>query len=157
MNQRILLIVGLTLPLLALSGLIAHKESIIRSGKEFTLKITGFDPRDLLSGHYITYRIDYGVDDLCNKGGKQFICLQETGPHYVTQNKSDCDYPVQGYCRGSQFDSGLERFYIPQADAMTLDKAVRTGDGSLVISVTHSGHKAVKELLIKGERWQSEK
>ena len=36
-------------------------------GSEIILPISGFDPRDILSGHYLVYRIDYGIQnkDIC--------------------------------------------------------------------------------------------
>ncbi len=156
MSKRNILIAGLALPLLGLCLLSAYKEFALVAGKEFTLPIGGFDPRDLLSGHYITYQINFGINDICKEGNKKtFICLNESDNHFVSQTKSNCDYPLEGFCRNGRFLSGLERFYIPQSDATTLDKAVRNGQGAVVVAVTRSGAKTVKTLLIDGESWQS--
>jgi uncharacterized membrane-anchored protein len=158
MNRRNILIIGLALPLLGLCSLAAYKEFALVAGKEFSLPIAGFDPRDLLSGHYITYRINFGINDICKGGAeRKYICLNENGNHFVTNNQSQCDFPLKGYCRSGRFQSGLERFYIPQSEAARLDKAVRNGQGSIVVAVTRSGAQTVKTLLIDGESWQSEK
>ncbi len=85
----------------------------------------------------------------------RFVCLEENGSHYASDSQSDCDYPLQGQCSSGRFRSGLERFYIPESEASSLDKAVRNGEGSIVVSVTHSGTKTVKALLINGKSWKS--
>ena len=35
-------------------------------GQKVTLPIHGFDPRDLLAGNHLVYRIEYGLKSLCS-------------------------------------------------------------------------------------------
>jgi uncharacterized membrane-anchored protein len=156
MNKRLLLLCGLLVPFVGIIFLAGYKEFVINSGKEFTLKVRGFDPRDLLSGHYITYQIDFDIPGLCSaESVTRAVCLAADGNHFASPTAAMCDYPLLGECRHGRFRSGLERFYIPQAEAGRLDHAVRKGEGAIVVSVTPAGERVVKELLIQGQRWQN--
>lgn len=59
------LVAALALPIVALAFLAGYHYTTYHAGKEYRFPITGYDPRDLLSGHYLVYRIDYGLGDLC--------------------------------------------------------------------------------------------
>ena len=158
MKRKGLLLVGLCLPLAGLLALTLYKEFIVNTGKQFVLPVEGFDPRDLLSGHYITYRIKFAIPDLCTDAEQvQAVCLSGGGQHYATDDLTECDYPLPGECHGSRFETGLERFYIPQSDAAALDAAVRKGEGAIEVAVTPKGRSVVSALLIQGKRWESEK
>ena len=62
-----LLIAALAFPVLGLVGLMALKAYNQRSGVEMTLPVQGYDPRDILSGRYVTYRVNYGPEDRCSE------------------------------------------------------------------------------------------
>ncbi len=49
----------LFLPLLALGGIIVKNERDIASAKTWRVAIIGYDPRDLLYGHYLNFRFDW--------------------------------------------------------------------------------------------------
>ena len=55
MNQRLLL-VAVIFPILGLLALIGRAELNLRDGRTWELPISGYDPRDLLSGHYLRYQ-----------------------------------------------------------------------------------------------------
>ncbi|MDN3637351.1 GDYXXLXY domain-containing protein [Simiduia curdlanivorans] len=157
MKHKKILIAALVFPLLCLVFLAGSKAYVSSIGKEFTLPVTGFDPRDLLSGHYIVYQIAFDIDDLCAENSEpEAVCLVEGGDHYASHSALACDYPLRGVCQYGRFQTGLERFYIPQSEAMRLDAAVRKGEGSIVLSVTPSGANVVKKLLVNGQSWQAE-
>ncbi|BFM13079.1 GDYXXLXY domain-containing protein [Simiduia litorea] len=157
MNHKNLLIAALLFPIVGLAFLAGTKAYVSSLGKEFTLPVIGFDPRDLLSGHYIVYQIAFDIDDLCAEYNEpQAICLVDSGDHYASNSATDCEYPLTGFCQGGRFQTGLERFYIPQSEALRLDAAVRKGEGSIVLSVTPSGANVVKALLIDGQSWRAE-
>ena len=71
-------IVLFCLPILFLGiwGLILSFQ--MNSGIEVRLPIMGYDPRDLLSGHYIQYQIDWeNVNDLLEKYRKESMLFLE--------------------------------------------------------------------------------
>lgn len=105
---------------------------------EVILPITGYDPRDLLAGHYIRYQIDW--------------------------DNADCDQFENGFCPIEAFEDnrmGFHRFYIPENRARALDTAFITGmhnGEKLSFSVVYAYKDGVrpipKRLLINGKDWQ---
>lgn len=157
MNKRILLIVALTLPILAL-GLNAWLKSEQRnSGEEIVLPIEGFDPRDLLSGHYLIYRVDYGVANGCHEHNVEAsVCLRpKLGIFAKGKLPADCELFIHGRCDDSAaFSAGIERFYLPEEYAQALEDKVRDNQGELVLSVDSQGNVAIRDLLIEGRPWK---
>ena len=154
-SKRIVL-VSLFLPIICLAGLAIQKGTIRQTGREITLKITGYDPRDLLSGHYLIYNIDYQSSDLCAtgmQGGRSVYVCPEQGTLYFDSPPRGCTIFIAGRCEGRRFIAGVERFYIPQEHARPLEKLVINKRGSVVLSVSAQGKAQVKELLIEGQPW----
>ncbi|MCB1139535.1 MAG: GDYXXLXY domain-containing protein [Leptospiraceae bacterium] len=85
-----LLIAALAFPILGLGGLMALKAYDQRAGIEMTLPVQGFDPRDILSGRYVTYRVDYGPEDRCS----EYLFAQNFSPERqdTAQEKEDLRY-----------------------------------------------------------------
>ena len=106
---------------------------------EVTLPITGYDPRDLLAGHYIRYQIDW--------------------------NKADCQQFDNNICPKEAFQNGrqknMHRFYIPESQAHALNTAFITGmhngkklSFSIVYAYKNGVRPIPKRLLINGKDWQ---
>jgi len=142
MNSKLFL--GLvSVPLLGLLLWTASIEYKSRVLPEVTVRMQGFDPRSLLSGHYISYRIDW----------KQTDCTQ------FSDNKCpEEDFLNSGFDSWNDF-YGNHRFYIPQEKARDLDRMFResgrSGDVFEVVYAYKKGFRPVaKKLLINGEDWQ---
>lgn len=142
MNKKIFLTL-ISIPFLVLAvwtGYMGYQSLYM---PEVTIKIQGYDPRSILSGHYIAYRIDWDGTDC-----KQFpenICPQKDF------DKATFDF--YGYSHGRH------RFYIPQKDAPKLDNlflsANKNGDVFEVVYSYKKGFKPIaKRLLINGKPWQ---
>lgn len=157
MNKRILLIVALALPILALA-LNAYLKSAQRdSGEQVVLPIEGFDPRDLLSGHYLLYRVDFGVENGCREhNAEASVCLRPVRGIYAQgELPADCELFIRGRCDDSAaFLADIERFYIPEEYAQALEDKVRDRKGELVLSVDRQGNAAIRDLLIDGQPWK---
>jgi len=159
MNKRTWLIVALVLPLIALVGTAFLKGMQRASGTEVILPIEGFDPRDLLSGHYLTYRVDYGVAPACATPEVHAdLCINPTRGIYPEGTRpSDCSLFIRGYC-GSDTHflvEDINRFYIPEEHAAALDTKVRNKQGAIVLSVDTDGNAVLKDLLIDGKPWKT--
>ena len=107
-------------------------------GSEVKVAVMGYDPRDLLSGHYIQYRIDWTHTD----------CSQFKG--------NQC--PEQDFCKDARWGRQC-RFYIPENKARDLDKLFRKrNDTDTKFEVVYSyqpGRKVIaKQLLINGKDWR---
>lgn len=152
--KRLLVIVSLALPIAVLLSLTAYKARIYHQGTEIVLPISGYDPRDLLAGHYITYRVDYGIEGLCSNHahGRGQVCISGSGNRFVADDDGgsgyDCARFIKGECRYGRFNAGIERYYIPESKAADLDARVRKGGAKIRLAVSPSGHAVVKDLIL---------
>lgn len=161
---------ALVFPFVALIALAGYKAFKRGSGVEVTIPIVGYDPRDLLSGHYLVYRLDVG-DNICS--AKQpdvdpvYLCViqnnQEVSMHRVYSSDQsiyrECTTIIKGRCDRTNFVAGVERFYIPEQHSQLLDRIVRgwgeaDNRAQLVIAVDGDGNAVVKNLLINDIPWR---
>ena len=108
------------------------------TGKEVKVAVMGYDPRDLLSGHYIQYTIDW--------------------------NRTDCSQFPDGNCPKDEFCKQARwgrqcRFYIPEKNAKELDRLFsRRNTTDMIFEVVYSYHKGqeplAKQMLINGKDWR---
>jgi len=147
---------ALVLPVLGLLILTGYQQLLISTGTEVVLPINGYDPRDLLSGHYITYTIDFESVQPCqkNRGGDEqhYIYLEPRFESPVYPR--DCRVFIKGKCKSRRFEAGIERFYISESDAQRVEKSVKNKKASILISVSRDGTAKVKELLLNGKPWK---
>lgn len=151
------LIIGLLIPILVLAALASYKKFLPSSGQEIILPISGYDPRDLLSGHYLIYQIDYGVSHVCSGNqGKQagYICLEPKQFSYILP--TNCSKLIQGLCNFGRFEAGIEKFYIPEENAQILEEQVRNHGASISLSIAPNGKAQIKDLLVNGRPWKSQ-
>ena len=153
MNRAQQLALAIALPLVLLATNAAWHLYQRSQGVEMRLPIRGFDPRDLLAGHYLTYQVDYGLGSFCSleentQRQKHTICLEPL------QSIADgsCSLPLEGFCNQGNFSAGIERFYIPDQYAGKLDRAIRDQKGEIVIMVKN-GKAVVKDLIIEDKPW----
>ena len=152
--RRFGLVVALLLPILALGAMTWLKSHLRDSGTPITLPIEGFDPRDLLSGHYLTYRVDYAAGD-CPADTDAAVCLApERSIVAADAIPHSCTLYIKGHCDSGQFRADVERFYIPEAYAQVLEQKVRDKKGAVELSVAADGTAVIRELLIDGVPWQ---
>lgn len=138
-----------------------------RQGIAVELPIKGFDPRDILSGHYLRFRLDLAAEDPCpmvdNMAVKddtpRCVCLQPTKPlaHITWKGEceakpSDCSLYIRGRCERQGFFAGIERYYIPEADSAFIPRL--PDHSTLVISVQASGTTLPLELKPGGTNYQ---
>lgn len=146
--------VAIIFPILAMSLIVAYKSYQLESGKKFTFQVDGYDPRDLLSGHYVMYEVDYGIEINCNRGPnrkKAMVCL--SGEYFTFDLTRDCKYKIIGECRRSRFVAGIEKFFIAEEHAKELDAVAREGKASIRVSVLKNGKVGLEALLINGKEW----
>lgn len=148
-------IIAVSIPIAILLALTTYNEYLSRTLPEVVLPIEGYDPRDLLAGHYLTFRIKYEASTQCTvkEHSQADMCvspkqeLMESGPN------PSCKQWIRGHCVGGTFQSDLNRYYVPQEKARDLEKALLNGEASVRISVG-SGNAIIKDLLIKGRSWK---
>lgn len=150
---------ALLLPIVVLAGITVQRQFNLQ-GREVILAIEGYDPRDFLSGHYVTYRVNYGISGLCrdlvadDREQPGYVCLEPRFFASGVPQAGSCVLVLRGHCQGGRFVAGIERFYIPEGSASLLDQAVRGKRGEIVVVVSGDGVGQVKELLIDGRSWR---
>ena len=158
-NRCWTLLLALLLPIavLAANAWLSHQQR--ENGETVKLAIQGFDPRDLLSGHYLIYDIDYGISagNGCPASHIEAVaCLHPKRQIFPSDElPASCTQYISGNCNDDgRFISGLERFYVPEQYAKTLEKYVLNSRGELLISLNSDGKAAIRDLLIDGQPWK---
>lgn len=107
---------------------------------EVTVRIAGYDPRDLIGGHYIAYTIDWKNTD----------CAQ------FAENKCP-EEEFSAFAR-KEYWGEQHRFYIPEEYAEELDKLFRFNRENHIFEIIYkynSGLQPIaKELTIDGKPWK---
>ncbi len=165
MNIKVLL--SFLVPTIVVMAIAGFNSYELSKSKTFEFPIEGIDPRDLLSGHYLVYQIKWPIELSC-KNNKNFeegslkdyvslsakLCLEPTvqlGPESMS-----CETYILGNCLGEKFrtDSEINRFYLPEEHAKSIEKFVIDKQASIQIGVTKKGTAYVKDLLIHGQPWK---
>lgn len=155
-------------PMLGLLLLFARAEVLLRSGQSFRIAIRGYDPRDLLRGHYLDYTFDFdwhgestcgrlvegvpaGLDASC------CICLTadvdaDTQAHarqVACDQVSTCD----GWLHASALTPPL-RYFVPERHASDLEEALPKRRAALTVTCGPGGQPAIGELTLDGQPWR---
>ena len=134
MNKKTWIYAAIFAPFLVLVGWTVMTVNYRSTASEIVLPVRGYDPRDLLSGHYIQFQIDW--------------------------DRADCRQFPNGQCDRQAFERNRfgERFYIPEKRASELNAMFRRRNTeNRVFSVIYAyepGKPAIKKnLLINGQEW----
>lgn len=140
------------LPVIIMGLLIASNIHNQKNGEQWRIPVTGYDPRDLLRGHYLTFRYDWNWRDKIQEnknerancvGRECALCLQRSDEEithiaYVdsVENARQCDSFIKGRSYNMNNFSisggayGLQRYYIPEKNARQLDQMLRQNDSN---------------------------
>jgi uncharacterized membrane-anchored protein len=114
--RKLLFQLVIALDLLIFGGWIAAEEAARMRGAEVRLPVEGYDPRDLLSGHYVRFRLVAEREASSSPQGTEFCLEERDGRHHVTVVRTrpeDCAL----FLRARQATLprfGVERFYIDE-------------------------------------------
>ncbi len=145
---------ALILPLVGLAALWGWTDHQSRQGTDWLVPIAGYDPRDLLRGHYIEFTYDWpGVTEDQLYGGVE-LCIVGTPPAIEAlvpaEQGEACPHPVRSDYSGVYGGFGLVRgrVYVPQTQASELQDQLRDPklSGFVVIRQRADGHITPREL-----------
>lgn len=156
----------LLIPFLAMIYMIASNELGYRKNTEYRLPITGYDPRNLLTGHYVIFRYNWpeNTPNRCAKNNECFACLtgdpNKPDISFVLENElPSCAaaLSVGNYAftstNSSQPPGDLTRFHVSEIEGPVLDKMLREPshkfEVGIVIFPDHSGQ--LKNFYINGQ------
>ena len=150
---------ALVLPLLVLGVGIVRGEHAIRTGEPWRFDIGGYDPRDLLRGHYLLFRVELQLGEPHDEvaEGAECACLERTPddaapilrPASCSFARASCDsFVVRGELEK------LDRFYIPEARAREFEKilqdAAARDAAQILVRINRNGTPTLVDLLVDG-------
>lgn len=128
MSRRLISALSLALPLLGLGAVWAQTELFSRQGTEWDVPVRGYDPRDILRGHYVQFQYDWPGPQPDSGRAWTTLCLEGTPPNLVRAvpvyaddpdaPQAPCPYRVGGEGRGGVGMGG--RLYAPKETALDL-------------------------------------
>ena len=114
----------LALPLIGLAAAWAVSHQRGQQGVVWEVPVQGYDPRDLLRGHYLVFQYDWpGLDDEDVPGPGATLCIEGDAPRIAATrlkrgDDQRCAHPVRA-ALGDTLLAG--RLYIPQEKARDLE------------------------------------
>lgn len=128
MNKKLVLIASLALPIIFLATWVGTIQYKISKAPEVIIRAEGFDPRSLISGHYLNLRLNW--------------------------QGTNCRQFSDNLCHPGRFNS-IYDYYLPENDAIYLDKLIRQGNLKLelVFAYPKSKKPHLKMLLINSKPW----
>lgn len=117
---------ALAVPILGLVAIWGWTDWQSRKGTDWIVPIEGYDPRDLLRGHYVQFTYDWpGAEDLREPYLYDF-CIEGTPPAITritaARAAEDCTHYAEARGREQFASDGLRRgrLYVPQTQAREL-------------------------------------
>jgi uncharacterized membrane-anchored protein len=163
----------LLLPVIVLAALIGYHEKNLAAGDTWRIPIQGFDPRDLLKGHYLRFRLDLDrivTRGSCPKDEECCLCLTLDESDKTQAQRLDCPAAFgrsHGKCGAvlrEEVARGFSQYFIPEDRAQELDRILRGGRGggmgadkekeprmAVEIVVDKQGGAVLKGLLLDGQ------
>ena len=153
--KRLLLLMAVV-DLLVFGAWIAYEQRA-RTGDRIELPIYGYDPRDLLSGHYVQFRLvaEREAVALGLGPGPIAVCLERgsDGQHHVTHARApgeSCTF-IAGTSEPYRVDFGVDRFYVDERRANEVGRVSEGPSTYLVVTIDGSGVVHPVELVVGGK------
>jgi GDYXXLXY protein len=162
MSRRFTL-VAVVLPLLAIVLGIVRAQLFLGRSRDFVFEIGGYDPRDLLRGHYLQFSLRVAsvpAREVCvdQPPGTCCLCLTHAEPNQVSKVEGATCATARAECDGVLPLDVLKRpyrFYVPEARATNIEwrvsAAMQRRAAQAVVAVDADGVARVRELRIDGE------
>jgi hypothetical protein len=177
------IIAAAAIPVLGLAALVVRAEVKVRLGVEWLIGIEGYDPRDLLSGHFLRYRYAFNWDGTDTCGGEVpeddgwpprwdrgrsavrdtaaarscCVCLTRRGDGLIEPSARLASCEEATTCDGSlrvADVTGPQKYFVPEDRATELETALRGREAAVVLSVPRGDAPAVKELYLDRRPWR---
>lgn len=152
-------LVAVLVPFVLLCLLIIRAEITLSKGQEWQFQVQGYDPRDLLRGHYLRFRVDYNweTSNMCSDANDCCLCLTDTGALVPKVKRVSCEIAknqCDGYMR-SEFENSLNRYYIAENQAARAEQILREAQADnaafITLSINRKGEPLIKDMILHGE------
>jgi hypothetical protein len=153
-------VAALALPVVALVAMVVRAELVVHRGREYVLDIEGYDPRDLLRGQYLRYRVKWNgpATPCADASAECFVCIRagaSASNPAVTEvgawGLASCGAAI----RRDALDN-LREYFIPEGRGPALEAVIRERRASVRVSVSSDHDAIVEDLLVDGEPWRTQ-
>ena len=165
--RRSFVAAALALPLVVLALGIVRSERHLQENRRWKFEITGHDPRDLLRGHYVQFRLQLDESlprlhedaEACDDttGDRCCFCLAADNPDDVARVQRTTCGLARERCQGAlpvRYLNQLQRYYISEERAEEITKLVQQAAlehrAHLVAAIDESGKPQIEALLVDG-------
>jgi hypothetical protein len=164
-------VLAILVPLVGIGVMVARAEQAASAGPLWRIEIAGFDPRDLLHGHYLQYRYEFqrsGAPSTCGPTTADFsddipldpaccLCLERADdflqPPWVHQVSCEEALACDGLLRSDLVTPPL-RWFAPEDRALDLEQALRVHQPTILLRTSPEGHPALVDLHLDGRPWR---
>jgi hypothetical protein len=143
-------VAALVLPVVILAAVAGNASLQQNVGQHlWRVKISAYDPRDLLYGHYLTYRYDWTADGRIQTpapANESCLCLNSSG-----NGSSDpkvhgvsCSVPAGAACESVITAPAMrEKYMIPEHNAERLESLFRSGNHDFHVEIMAHNNQSV--------------
>jgi len=163
---RAALLLAVILPVLGLAGLWGWSDHLSRQGTEWDVEIQGYDPRDLLRGHYVEFTYDWpeppSEQETENEGwwsgrSPQLLCLYGTAPTLDRAEEIEeaafeaCAHPARANPASVYGYTSLARgrFYVGQDRALEIEEEMRDRDQRGIVRIRQRDDGTITPISIR--------
>jgi hypothetical protein len=153
------LVLALLLPIAAVGAMIVRAEITTRGGRPWVVHIEGYDPRDLVRGHYLRFGVKWRWEspfDSCTESTCCY-CLNGAGPPPVEPDVTRISCSATSACASwipEERAQNLNQFFIPEDKGTELEKAIRNKEAQISLRVSSGGNVVITDLLLDGKPWR---
>lgn len=141
--KRAAALATLALPLIGLAGLWAWTDRWTREGTDWEVPVQGYDPRDLLRGHYIQFQYDWPGETVTDDSRWWLgaFCIEGKAPVIerivVREDADGCAHFAKPELGSVYSSEGLRRgrLYVPQTSAGELEQKLADPDLRGIVTV----------------------
>jgi hypothetical protein len=142
--NRLARLAAVLLPALGLAALWFQSHNTYNQGTEWDVPVMGYDPRDMLRGHYVEFSYDWPLEGAAAESGLAFLCLSGEAPRLDSatplENEADlaaCAHPLRAGEDHVYGMTSLERgrLYLDQYKVAMIDAQLRDGDQRGIVTI----------------------
>lgn len=159
MNDRLRL-VAVALPIVLLAFMVGRAEWHLADSQTYHFAVRGYDPRDLLRGHYLRFGLALPVAETieaCRVDEAACCYCLEPGsglePRLALATCETARATCDAFVRTAPLHA-MHRFYIPEEGRRELEQRLRVAAGEdrahLAVAVSRSGEPLIEALLVDG-------
>ncbi|MDJ0641272.1 MAG: GDYXXLXY domain-containing protein [Erythrobacter sp.] len=165
MKAKVARLAVVVLPVIGLGGLWAWSDHLSRQGTEWDVAVRGYDPRDLLRGHYVEFTYDWPEPEREEEldgptrliEAPRLLCLHGDPPELELAERieedslADCAHPARANPAGVYGYGSLRRgrFYVGQDRAREIDDAMRDRDQRGIVRIRQRDDGTITPVSIR--------